>query len=108
MTDMARVMNERPNAFDDLRIIARDKRELSATERAMIETAADELEESQKAHILTYAQLIEAQGKLIAVTDRLIDTVKELAEIRRPKLSAWHLSSGWMPVKVMPGYGSVT
>jgi hypothetical protein len=106
MMDMAAIMNEQTNAFDDLRIIARDRKELSVSERGMIEAAANELEESHKAHIITYARLIETQGRLMATNDRLIDVMRELAEIRRPKSPAWSFCSGWMPVKQMPGYGA--
>ena len=100
-------MNMRTDAFDDLRIIARDHKALSDTERGMIEAAADELEASQRGHVLTYSRLIEAQAKLIAVTDRLLDAKRELAEIHRPKPPAMHLCSGWMPVTVSPPYGAV-
>ena len=97
---ISRVLGEPVNGFDDLRIIARDSRSLSATERGLIEAAADELEFSQRAHMATLAQLLEAQQRLIAVNDRLIAATADLMAERiknAPKV-AWSISSGWLKV----------
>lgn len=79
---------------DDIRIIAKDCHQLGVVQRAILNTAADEYEDLQRKLILTYAQLIETQKKLMAVNDHLI-------EMRR-SAPAWTMGTGWMkaePVK---------
>lgn len=90
----AAIISERANAFDDLRIIARDCKSLSVADRALIESAADELETSQRGHLATYTQLLETQQRLIAANEQLIEMRR-----KQPPAMKWSLSSGWIKVK---------
>lgn len=72
---------------ETLRIIATETR-LSREDRATIVQAADYFEETQRALVQAQAELIEANARRIAATERLI-------ELKPP---AWSMSSGWLPV----------
>jgi len=102
-TATARIIGEVSNGFDNLRIIAKDVPGLSAEDRRTIREAADELEASQRAHLLTYAQLIETQAKLAAVNECLIETSQKLLQTKKPVFPLFpklQMSTGW--VKVVP------
>lgn len=77
------IIAEVSNAFDDVRIIARDRKSLSAADKAHLETAADELETSQKTCVALYMQLLEANQKLIAVNDQLIAARRDNLSLRK-------------------------
>ncbi len=47
-TTTAQIISERPNAFDDLRIIARDQKRLSKAEKALIEGLAKRLYDEER------------------------------------------------------------
>lgn len=64
-----KLLNESSNGYDDLRIIAKDR---GGMDRALIESAADELETSQRSLVQVYAKLIETQQKLIAANDQIL------------------------------------
>ena len=64
------VLSESTNGFDDLRIIAKDR---GGRDRALIEAAADELETCQRTLIRVYGQLQEAQQKLLAANEQIIE-----------------------------------
>lgn len=66
---VSKVLNETTNGYDDLRIIAKDR---GGMDRALIEDAADELENTQRNLVQVYAKLIEAQQKLIAANDVIL------------------------------------
>ena len=64
-----KIINEPTNGYDDLRIIAKDR---GGMDRALIEDAADEFENTQRNLVQVYAQLVEAQQKLIAANDIIL------------------------------------
>jgi hypothetical protein len=68
-TATSKVLNEPTNGYDDLRIIAKDR---GGMDRLLIEAAADELEDTQRSLLQVYAQLVEAQQKLIAANDVIL------------------------------------
>jgi uncharacterized protein (UPF0248 family) len=68
-TAINKVLTEPTNGYDDLRIIAKDR---GGMDRALIEDAADEFETTQRNLVQVYAQLIEAQQKLIAANDVIL------------------------------------
>ena len=90
----SRIINERSNAFDDLRIIATGDGKLDTPAREILAAAADELEATLRTLVLTQAALIETQQRLIAVNDQLISARKS-SDQRQPL----HWSTGWMTVK---------
>lgn len=80
------------DACDVLRIIAGEAR-LSEADRAALRVAADQLEFAQRDLISTYAKLIEAQQRAIALNDALIAERK--AKLPTDKVR-WSLSTGWV------------
>jgi hypothetical protein len=69
-TATSKVLNEPTNGYDDLRIIAKDR---GGMDRLLdLEAAADELEDTQRSLLQVYAQLVEAQQKLIAANDVIL------------------------------------
>jgi|SRR5580692_244405 hypothetical protein len=97
----ARVIGEASNGFDNLRIIAKDVPGLSQEDRRTIR-AADELEKCQRAHLLTFAQLIETQARLVATTDCLTETTRKLLQTKKPVFPLFpklQMSTGWVRVE---------
>lgn len=70
---------------DELRIIATETR-LTGADRAKIIEAAEYFEETQRALVLAHRELIEANAKRVAATERLL-------ELRPP---SFEMSSGWI------------
>jgi GTPase Era involved in 16S rRNA processing len=98
---IARIVGEATNGFDTLRIIAKDTPGLSQEDRRNIRDAADELENSQRAHLQTYAQLIDTQRQLTAVHERLLETTQRLLQTKKPVFPLFpklQMSSGWVTV----------
>ena len=79
----SQILGEQSNAFDDLRIIARDRKGLSSTDKMLLEAAANELETAHRAHLITHIQLIETQQRLIAVNDQLIAARRDIARLQQ-------------------------
>lgn len=75
---------------DELRIIATETR-LTRDDRAKIVEAADYFETTQRALVAAQRELIEANARRVAATERLI----ELSP--RP---SWSMSSGWITLQV--------
>ena len=101
----ARIIGEASNGFDNLRIIAKDVPGLSPEDRRTIRAAAEELESCQRAHLLTYAQLIETQAKLAAVNDCLNETTQKLLRVKKPVFPLFpklQMSTGWVKVEPFP------
>jgi hypothetical protein len=104
-TAVARILNEAANGSDTLRIIAKDGAGLSAEDRRNIRAAADELETAQRAHLLTYTQLIETQQKLTAANEALIEANQKLLQTKKPVFPLFpklQMSSGWVRVSPYP------
>jgi hypothetical protein len=104
-TATARILNEASNGFDNLRIIAKDVPGLSAEDRRNIRAAADELESCQKAHLLTYAQLIETQQQLASARELLTETAQKLLQTKKPVFPLFpklQMSSDWIRVTGYP------
>jgi hypothetical protein len=104
-TATARILNEASDGFDNLRIIAKDAAGLSAEDRRNIRAAADELENAQRAHLLTYAQLIETQAQLAASNEMLLETAQKLLQTKKPVFPLFpklQMSSGWVRVTGYP------
>ena len=80
----SQILADTPNGFDELRIIAQDERRLTKQDRDTLVRCADEMERNQRQLILTLSQLIEVNGRYIAVNDRLI----ELQRNTYPKITA--------------------
>ena len=72
------ILAEHSNAFDELRILAKDEPQLSAESRETIRNAADELEAAQRSLVLCHAELIETRNRLIASNDQMISLRKKL------------------------------
>lgn len=109
-----------PERCDELRIIAGEPRVLDKSDRAALLAAADELEHAHKLLLAVNAQLIEANGHRIALTEqldiarsterRLIDQARQLEDQVRTLRDAppmavapllrLQLSSGW--IKAQP------
>jgi hypothetical protein len=74
---------------EELRIIATETR-LTRDDRAKIVEAAAYFEETQAALVQAQRELIEANAKRVAATERLL-------ELRPP---SWSMTSGWMTLQV--------
>lgn len=77
---------------DDLRIIATETR-LDRADRAKIIEAAEWVELAQQAIAQAQRELIEANARRVAATERLMEL--------QPPLN-WTVSSGWMPLTANP------
>lgn len=75
---------------EELRIIATETR-LTRDDRAKIIEAAEYFEATQRALVQAQAELIEANGRRVAATERLL-------ELSPP--GSWSMSSGWMVLQV--------
>jgi hypothetical protein len=82
---ISNVLNEVTHSYEDLRIIAKDNRDLSASERERISIAADELEFSYRNFAILYAELVEAKARLVAVNERPWLTLRSPLEARFSK-----------------------
>ena len=71
---------------DELRIIATESGRLSGADRAVIIQAAEYLEETQRVLVQAQRELIEANARRMAATERLL-------ELNPP---SWSISSGWL------------
>jgi hypothetical protein len=78
---------------DDLRIIATETGRLSIADRAMIARAANDLEMAIHHAISLNAQLIEANGHRIALSDQLIAERRKAAPAQ--DALPWSMSTGW-------------
>jgi len=79
-------MNEFPNGFDELRIIAQDETRLSKYDRDTLNRCADEWELHQKQMVIILNQLIETNGRCVAQNERINELT--LKNIPYPKISA--------------------
>ena len=70
------IVSMRSDAFDELRIVAKDAKSLSVSEREVITRAADELEMMTRLLLVTNAALIESQQMRIATNEQLVEARK--------------------------------
>lgn len=96
---VSRIINEPANISDDLRIIAGDHGRFTDEKRQILRNAAEELESWQRAYILLQADFIEAQRRLIAVNEQLIESRKS-----QPKWSMSGTISGTITPLTVPDY----
>jgi hypothetical protein len=75
---------------DELRIIATETR-LTRDDRAKIVEAANYFEETQRALLQAQRELIEANARRVAATERLLELIL-------PR--SWSMSSGWITLQV--------
>jgi hypothetical protein len=71
-----RILNERSDSFDLVRIIAKDSN-ISRDDRETLNQAANDYEDTQRSLVAVYQALIETQQKLIAVNEQLIEEKKK-------------------------------
>ncbi len=70
-------MNDIPNGYDLLRIIAQDnKSKLSVQDYAMLTVCADEWENNQTQLVAVYSQLLETHAQRVAAGERLVELEK--------------------------------
>lgn len=91
---VGQLLAENSNTFDVLRIIAGEAK-LSQEDSSTLRVAADELESAQRTLAIVYANLIEAQQRLIATNDRLIELQKQ------PRKPVWRMSTGWIQLQAV-------
>lgn len=77
----------RDDTFDVLRIIAKDARGLPPSDREVIRSAADELEQVYRALHATQLELLESQARRIATNEQLIEARKVNPA---PDRTLWH------------------
>ncbi len=91
-TTVSRAASEPVNAFDDLRVIAKDGGRIDAFVRDRLNAAADELEQAQLLLISTQRALMESQAARIALNDRLIALI---GSHNRQALAPLKAECGW-------------
>lgn len=77
----------------NLRIIAADGHKLTAIDRAVLVTAAAELESAYRQLLCDNVSLNEAAQQQAALKERIVELM--------PK-AAWSMGTGWVKVQVMP------
>ena len=75
----SKILNERSDASDLVRIIAKDGH-LNKEERATLNQCADDFEATQKSLVNVYALLVETQQRLIALNERMLEADKMVAK----------------------------
>lgn len=77
---VSKIISEPVNGYDDLRIIANDTNRLDKATRHIIAECADELEMSMRSLLVVHVELIEAQRKIIALNEALLESRRALAK----------------------------
>lgn len=94
------------DAADLLKIIAGETGRLTPSDRAVIVGAAEELELSNKTAYLANVTVIEYRQQIIALNERIIQLMSELAQQRTPNAAnadIWSMGTGWLKVEIGPG-----
>ena len=94
------ILAEHSNAFDELRILAKDEPQLSKESRETIRNAADELEAAQRSLVLCHAELIETRNRLIASNDQMIALRKQLVTPGLLAIPHMRMETGMMAMKL--------
>ncbi len=95
-------INMPTSVSDELRIIAKDARGMSAQDRDVLRRGAEELELSNRSLALCYAMWLEANQELAAVRDRLPKTAPAIGFYSMSYSTGpqpMGLSPGWQPAK---------
>lgn len=93
-----RIISEPSNSYDELRIIAKDEKRLSRSDRDCLIDAAENIERLQGALIETSKKLIETEQKLSAVNDQLADANKKISPEKYRTFPNMSARSGPIPM----------
>lgn len=87
------------DSADELRIIATETGRLSASDRAAIARAANDLEEAINRAISLDARLLEANAHRVALTDQLAAERGKIAQAEPAQ--PWSMGTGWLRVQFL-------
>jgi hypothetical protein len=85
---------------DELRIIATETGRLSATDRATIARAANDLETAINRAISLDRQLLEANAHRVALNDQLIAERRKATAVDGASSLPWSMGTGWKRCEV--------